>query len=163
VVVTGSQLPLGEARTDARGNLLTALLVAAEPAVPEVTLCSAPSSCVAAGRSRSPPTDSTRSTRRISSPSGRPASRSSSGPTSCGRPSQGRPQVPAGLEATVGRCACSPACQAAWWSRAGSPASGPRPRGLRGRQRSRPGRAPAGGDRGGDLTRGRRRGGQPSA
>jgi L-asparaginase len=38
VVVTGSQLPLGEARTDARGNLLTALLVAAEPAIPEVTL-----------------------------------------------------------------------------------------------------------------------------
>jgi L-asparaginase len=38
VVVTGSQLPFGQPRTDARGNLLTALLVAADPAIPEVTL-----------------------------------------------------------------------------------------------------------------------------
>ncbi|QDU65544.1 asparaginase [Engelhardtia mirabilis] len=39
VVLTGSQIPLCETRNDARNNLITALEVAANHAVPEVTLC----------------------------------------------------------------------------------------------------------------------------
>jgi L-asparaginase len=39
VVLTGSQIPLCELRNDARANLITALLVAAHYAVPEVCLC----------------------------------------------------------------------------------------------------------------------------
>jgi L-asparaginase len=38
VVVTGSQIPLCEVRNDARENLITALLIAAETAIPEVCL-----------------------------------------------------------------------------------------------------------------------------
>ncbi|MGM0578119.1 MAG: asparaginase [Myxococcota bacterium] len=39
VVLTGSQIPLGELRTDARENLITSMLLAAhEPAIPEVTV-----------------------------------------------------------------------------------------------------------------------------
>ena len=39
VVVTGSQLPLGEVRSDARDNLVGALLVAAAGAIREVSVC----------------------------------------------------------------------------------------------------------------------------
>jgi L-asparaginase len=39
VVVTGSQVPLGEVRTDARENLVGSLLVAAGGQLPEVTVC----------------------------------------------------------------------------------------------------------------------------
>ncbi len=39
VVFTGSQIPLAEVRSDARENLITSLLVAAEHPVPEVCLC----------------------------------------------------------------------------------------------------------------------------
>lgn len=38
IVFTGSQVPLMEIRTDARENLINALLIAAEPAIPEVCL-----------------------------------------------------------------------------------------------------------------------------
>jgi L-asparaginase len=39
VVVTGSQIPLSEVRSDARANLISALLVAARCQIPEVCLC----------------------------------------------------------------------------------------------------------------------------
>jgi L-asparaginase len=39
VILTGSQIPLCELRNDARDNLLTSLLIAAEYAIPEVCLC----------------------------------------------------------------------------------------------------------------------------
>lgn len=39
VVFTGSQIPLAEVRSDARENLITSLLVAADHPVPEVSLC----------------------------------------------------------------------------------------------------------------------------
>ncbi len=39
VVVTGSQIPLCEVRTDARENFITSLMVATQPGVPEVCLC----------------------------------------------------------------------------------------------------------------------------
>ncbi|MBU0490283.1 MAG: asparaginase [Chloroflexi bacterium] len=39
VVITGSQIPLCELRNDARENLITAILVAAEYPIPEVCLC----------------------------------------------------------------------------------------------------------------------------
>ncbi len=39
VVVTGSQIPIGQLRDDARGNLITSLLVAGMPDLPEVCLC----------------------------------------------------------------------------------------------------------------------------
>lgn len=38
VVFTGSQIPLAEVRSDARENLITSLLIAADPALPEVCL-----------------------------------------------------------------------------------------------------------------------------
>ena len=38
VVLTGSQIPIGAARSDARENLITSLLIAGEDAVPEVCL-----------------------------------------------------------------------------------------------------------------------------
>jgi len=38
VILTGSQIPLGELRSDGRANLITALLLAAEYPVPEVSL-----------------------------------------------------------------------------------------------------------------------------
>ena len=38
VVLTGSQIPIGAARSDARENLITSLLIAGEGAVPEVCL-----------------------------------------------------------------------------------------------------------------------------
>lgn len=39
VILTGSQIPLCEVRNDARANLITALLLAANYAIPEVCLC----------------------------------------------------------------------------------------------------------------------------
>ena len=39
VIVTGSQIPLCEIRNDARANLITSMLIAAEYPVPEVCLC----------------------------------------------------------------------------------------------------------------------------
>ncbi|HEX2620208.1 MAG TPA: asparaginase [Phototrophicaceae bacterium] len=39
VIVTGSQIPLCEIRNDARGNLITAMMLAADYAIPEVCLC----------------------------------------------------------------------------------------------------------------------------
>ncbi len=39
VVVTGSQIPLCEVRNDARENIITSLLIAADPELPEVCLC----------------------------------------------------------------------------------------------------------------------------
>ena len=39
VVVTGSQIPLCEIRNDARENIITSLLIAADEALPEVCLC----------------------------------------------------------------------------------------------------------------------------
>jgi L-asparaginase len=39
VVLTGAQIPLSEVRNDARDNLITAMLIAAEYAIPEVCLC----------------------------------------------------------------------------------------------------------------------------
>jgi L-asparaginase len=39
VVVTGSQIPLFEVRNDARENLITSLMVASQPDLPEVCLC----------------------------------------------------------------------------------------------------------------------------
>jgi L-asparaginase len=39
VVVTGSQIPLYEARNDARENIITSLMVASQPDLPEVCLC----------------------------------------------------------------------------------------------------------------------------
>jgi L-asparaginase len=39
VVVTGSQIPLCEVRTDARENIITSLMVATQPNLPEVCLC----------------------------------------------------------------------------------------------------------------------------
>ena len=39
VIVTGSQIPLCEVRNDGRGNLITAMMIAAEYAIPEVCLC----------------------------------------------------------------------------------------------------------------------------
>lgn len=39
VVLTGSQIPLSEIRNDARENLITSMQVAADPTVPEVTIC----------------------------------------------------------------------------------------------------------------------------
>jgi L-asparaginase len=39
VVLTGSQIPLCEVRSDARNNLVTAMLIAAEQTIPEVCLC----------------------------------------------------------------------------------------------------------------------------
>lgn len=39
VIVTGSQIPLYEMRNDALGNLITALIIAADYAIPEVCLC----------------------------------------------------------------------------------------------------------------------------
>jgi L-asparaginase len=38
VIITGSQIPLSEVRNDARNNLVTAMLIASESAVPEVCL-----------------------------------------------------------------------------------------------------------------------------
>lgn len=38
VIITGSQIPLSELRNDARSNLVTSMLIAAEAPVPEVTL-----------------------------------------------------------------------------------------------------------------------------
>jgi L-asparaginase len=38
VIITGSQIPLGEVRNDARENLITSLLIAANYAIPEVCL-----------------------------------------------------------------------------------------------------------------------------
>ena len=38
VIITGSQIPLSEVRNDARINLITSMMIAAEPPVPEVTL-----------------------------------------------------------------------------------------------------------------------------
>jgi L-asparaginase len=38
VIITGSQIPLSEVRNDARSNLVTSMLIAAETPVPEVTL-----------------------------------------------------------------------------------------------------------------------------
>jgi L-asparaginase len=38
VILTGSQIPLSELRNDARGNLISALLIAAQFAIPEVSL-----------------------------------------------------------------------------------------------------------------------------
>jgi L-asparaginase len=38
VIITGSQIPLSEVRNDARSNLITSMLIAAEAPVPEVTL-----------------------------------------------------------------------------------------------------------------------------
>src|SRR5512137_1841444 len=42
VILTGSQIPLCEVRNDARANIITALLVAANYAIPEVCLCFGP-------------------------------------------------------------------------------------------------------------------------
>lgn len=39
VILTGSQIPLCEVRNDARGNLITAMMLAADTAIPEVCLC----------------------------------------------------------------------------------------------------------------------------
>ncbi len=39
VVLTGSQIPMCETRNDARGNLLTSLMVAASQGLPEVCIC----------------------------------------------------------------------------------------------------------------------------
>jgi L-asparaginase len=39
VVVTGSQIPLCEVRNDARENIITSMLIAADPELPEVCLC----------------------------------------------------------------------------------------------------------------------------
>ncbi len=39
VVITGAQIPLCEVRNDARENLITAMLIAADFAIPEVCLC----------------------------------------------------------------------------------------------------------------------------
>ncbi|MBC8099252.1 MAG: asparaginase [Armatimonadetes bacterium] len=39
VIITGSQIPLQALRNDARGNLITAMLLAADYAIPEVCLC----------------------------------------------------------------------------------------------------------------------------
>lgn len=38
VIITGSQIPLSELRNDARSNLITSMMIAAEAPVPEVTL-----------------------------------------------------------------------------------------------------------------------------
>jgi L-asparaginase len=39
VILTGSQIPLCEVRNDARGNLITAMMLAADYPIPEVCLC----------------------------------------------------------------------------------------------------------------------------
>lgn len=39
VILTGSQIPLSEVRSDARSNLITAMMLAADSAIPEVCLC----------------------------------------------------------------------------------------------------------------------------
>jgi L-asparaginase len=39
VIITGAQMPLCEIRNDARENLITAMLIAANFAIPEVCLC----------------------------------------------------------------------------------------------------------------------------
>jgi L-asparaginase len=39
VIITGAQIPLCELRNDARDNLITAMLIAADFAIPEVCLC----------------------------------------------------------------------------------------------------------------------------
>jgi len=39
VILTGSQIPLSEVRNDARGNLITAMMLAANYTIPEVCLC----------------------------------------------------------------------------------------------------------------------------
>jgi L-asparaginase len=39
VILTGSQIPLREVRNDARGNLITAMMLAADYHIPEVCLC----------------------------------------------------------------------------------------------------------------------------
>jgi L-asparaginase len=102
VVVTGSQLPLGEARTDARGNLLTALLVAAEPAVPEVTLLFG-SKLLRGCRAVKVSADGFDA---FDSPNLEPLGTAGVEiqlRTDLVRPAEpGRPEVPAGLEATVG-------------------------------------------------------------
>jgi L-asparaginase/Glu-tRNA(Gln) amidotransferase subunit D len=67
VILTGSQIPLAELRSDARENLITALLLAAHAPLYEVGLISSACCCAATARARLPrwgPGRSRRPTRR---------------------------------------------------------------------------------------------------
>lgn len=69
VILTGSQLPIGQLRTDGKENLLTSIELASafgedgRPMVPEVCIYFSGRCCAATAVRRRAPTDSTRSTR----------------------------------------------------------------------------------------------------
>ncbi len=63
VVLTGSQIPLCEIRSDGRDNLITALLIAGKASCVRRACTSAESCCAATARQNTPPTDSSLSFR----------------------------------------------------------------------------------------------------